>query len=383
MRIAIAWELGHGSGHIARLLSIARALKDQGAVLSFICRASGDLSPESAAIFDKVVAAPISFAEAQPGKILSLAQIVAASAFSSAEHAFALVRAWSDTFSLLRPDLLICDHSPTALLAAHVNKIAAARVGTAFTTPVGQGLDNLRPWQRLSLEEKSVADASVDKIIGSVLGRYGFDQDLCFADLTLKYKGFLTTWPYTDHLGPRSGVPYFGPLSTLSDTRKVDYVGSGKKVLVYLPNRTELGRKLFQALRDTAASVIWRGSVEENSGRIKMVDYPIDMNFALHDADLLISRAGHGITCQALAAGKAHLMLPVHLEGSLLAFWATRQGYASASHETASINDLIEKIAHCVSDVSMQRTCGNISRCLSEYSAEAATQTLVSRILAI
>jgi hypothetical protein len=58
-----------------------------------------------------------------------------------------LTRAWQTLFALVRPDLILCDHSPSALLAASLDEIPCALIGTGFCCPpTGETLPNLRPW---------------------------------------------------------------------------------------------------------------------------------------------------------------------------------------------------------------------------------------------
>jgi hypothetical protein len=69
--------------------------------------------------------------------------------FARVEDLRILTRAWRTLFALARPGFVLCDHSPTALLAPGLDEIPCATIGTGFCClPVGERLTELRPWLR-------------------------------------------------------------------------------------------------------------------------------------------------------------------------------------------------------------------------------------------
>ena len=66
----------------------------------------------------------------------NFAQLLYNSGFDDCVRLTALVRAWIRLFELLRPDLVVLDHSPTALLALRAWKAKRILFGVGFSIPV-------------------------------------------------------------------------------------------------------------------------------------------------------------------------------------------------------------------------------------------------------
>jgi len=82
----------------------------------------------------------------------SFAHILHNSGYESVGELSAMVVAWRGLFALARPDLMIFDHSPTALLAARGVNAKKVIVGSGFCIPPDESpLPNLRPWVKIDL----------------------------------------------------------------------------------------------------------------------------------------------------------------------------------------------------------------------------------------
>ena len=64
----------------------------------------------------------------------SLADILASNGYSQGDHAAAMIQSWDKIIDEVRPDLIIADHAPSALLSAH-GRIPVALVGNGFAVP--------------------------------------------------------------------------------------------------------------------------------------------------------------------------------------------------------------------------------------------------------
>ena len=72
---------------------------------------------------------------ADQSAFLSFTHILARQCFSSAEELEMYLRAWSCIFDLVKPDLVLYDHSPTALVASHGRSFKKVSVGSGFYNP--------------------------------------------------------------------------------------------------------------------------------------------------------------------------------------------------------------------------------------------------------
>src|SRR5215207_9183305 len=117
--ILLAWELGGGSGHLMQLMPIARSLARRGHRVHAALR---DLSKAPAVFGPGVVRFLQAPYKSSPPRIemrrpKTMAHIFHNTGFADVDELAALCEAWRGLFDLVRPDLILCDHSPTALLA--------------------------------------------------------------------------------------------------------------------------------------------------------------------------------------------------------------------------------------------------------------------------
>ena len=135
-RIVFAWEFGGGLGHIQYDLPLARELKERGHEVVCVMKHVIDAERMLGHYGIKVIQAPV-----WQVKVNKLENT-----FSYADTLFnhgyliegalqSVVYAWRNLFEVIKPDLLIADHAPTALIAARGTKLKVALYGTGFFAP--------------------------------------------------------------------------------------------------------------------------------------------------------------------------------------------------------------------------------------------------------
>jgi hypothetical protein len=116
----LAWELGGGAGHCVDLALVAKGLVDHG---HDVCVALRDLTaarPLFATLAVEYFQAPFLVGNPKRPNLWpqTMAQILQNVGFGDADDLDVLVRAWRSVFAAVRPDAVVFDHSPTALLAS-------------------------------------------------------------------------------------------------------------------------------------------------------------------------------------------------------------------------------------------------------------------------
>src|SRR5215469_15969615 len=133
----MCWELGGDLGHVARLRPLAEALRTRGHRVSFILRetvaAERLLDPGHYAWLQ----APLQAVPVSPVYVPTrhLPHILHNVGFHDEQALLGRMRAWRNLYAALSPDLLVFDHSPTALLAARGLPVKRIVLGTGFGVP--------------------------------------------------------------------------------------------------------------------------------------------------------------------------------------------------------------------------------------------------------
>ena len=118
-RIALAWELGLSIGHATALARLGVRLRERGHDVGLFLRDLDALRflPESRAL--EIFQAPRASSEGLwGGPPLSYAEILKGCGYAYAEGLGSMLDGWRGHFAAWKPDLVVADFAPTALLAA-------------------------------------------------------------------------------------------------------------------------------------------------------------------------------------------------------------------------------------------------------------------------
>ena len=173
-KVLLTWELGGGSGHFVNLRPFVCGLEAAGHKVFAALRDLGkgpDLLGGNAVTF---LQAP--YKADVPRNVIPLARtfadILHNVGFGDAAELAVRVDAWRDLIDSVAPDLIIFDHSPTALLAARGGKARRVLLGDSFCCPPDCApFPDLRPWlprrsTGLFQTEKSVLE-NVNRVLRS------------------------------------------------------------------------------------------------------------------------------------------------------------------------------------------------------------------------
>jgi UDP:flavonoid glycosyltransferase YjiC (YdhE family) len=325
-KIVMAWELGAGYGHLAPLLTLARPLKAAGHEVSFVAR---DVVAAEAVLAGSGLPcypAPANFSPSGAATLHSYPQILLSTAFNHVDELRARVRAWRSLFEMLRPDVLVADHAPTALLAARGGLMRCVITGNGFVLPPDVSpLPELRPWA--PADPRLLADAEAQALqhmndVARKLGRPPLDR---FGDLYADAAPALFTFPELDNYAAlRSGAEYWGILPGPGGASPSWPEGKGKRVFFYgQPFRSLPGvlESLSTAAHRTLAYIPRLApELRRFAGtQLAFVDTLQDMAAITRDCDAAVMTNGHSTAAAMLLAGKPMVILPQHLEMLLIA----------------------------------------------------------------
>ena len=124
------------------------------------------------------------------------------------------VKAWRYLYEGFGPDLVIYDHSPTAVLAYRDRDAAQVFCGNGFfLPPLEEPLPAMRYWEDVSREDLLRGERPVLECINAVLGALGDPPLPALRHLFDRVMPILRTVRELDHYPAREGVEYHGILS--------------------------------------------------------------------------------------------------------------------------------------------------------------------------
>ncbi|MCL4781379.1 MAG: hypothetical protein KJ049_14415, partial [Gammaproteobacteria bacterium] len=137
MRVLIAWEMGRNFGHVTQIVPVAEALKRRGVEVGLALRNPAALGPFAGTGDFSVVQAPhISPGRRQPGevrpKILLYSDDLLACGYENPGVLARLIADWDELMGSFRPDALVAQSAPTALLATHGMPLRRFRLGRGY-----------------------------------------------------------------------------------------------------------------------------------------------------------------------------------------------------------------------------------------------------------
>jgi UDP:flavonoid glycosyltransferase YjiC (YdhE family) len=330
-RLLACWELGLGNGHINYLASAARGLAASGHESWLATRdvVTARVLPDRP--FAKVLQAPLWTRSLVNSMTYSYGQVIADGGFADDDGLAELVRAWLTLFDLVQPDALYGEHAPAALLAAHVARLPAARLGTPFTCPpVVRPMPELVPWLPESAARRAGADAVPDRVIRSVCRAFGVPVLGGVADLLATATPFLASWPELDPFGGRRDSAYYGPLEGIGATTRPDWPAArGPRIFVYIPFDRPIAAPIAEALAARGWPVVWMSATAPRFALPPSIRHevePVDVATALREATLVVHRGGHGLCLDAIRAACPQVLLPDRVEARTHALQAAARG---------------------------------------------------------
>lgn len=326
----IAWELGGNYGHIARCLPIAKALRSRGHEVMLVVRDLRTAAEMLAADGLAYCQAPVSQCRAIPRcPPTSYAEILLGGGYQEANVLLGMTQAWKTLLELHGSSVLLADHSPTALLAAHLMAIPKVAIGNGFAIPPDQSpLPSIRPWDDVSTQRLQQADQRLQQNLDTLATRFGVTQPISLQAL-FGQSSLLDTFPELDHFGAREHGQYIGPIFGISNGLHATWQNpEARKILLYVRPEIAGFKILMSALADIDAEKICvipglspKAARQLANRQTRISLKPLALGALLKEADLMICQAGGGTMNEALLAGVPLLGVPAHVEQ----YWAAQR----------------------------------------------------------
>jgi len=234
----------------------------------------------------------------------------------------ARLASWHSILDRLRPDLVLMDHSPTALLATRRWPVKRVILGTGFFYPPDQyPLPNLRPWQHVDPESLRQQEDRLLASVSRLLENWGTPPLQRIAQLYHQVDDcLLITFKELDHYGPRPGMRYWGVWPSDTGLPPQWPPGDGPRIFAYLKPEANLPTLIRDLARRGQPTLIRLDGVASSirqqfeSATLSFSDQPVAMPDVAATCDLAVLNGNHATTADLLLAGKPILQVPITLE---------------------------------------------------------------------
>lgn len=390
LRVLVALELGGNWGHLLRVKPQIDALRARGHecllatpdVPAALRLLAGDtVGVRACPLLQRTHPLPAGV------RFEHYVQILEHCAFGDEAVLASNVRQWMALVRTVRPDVILADFSPMALLVARLCALPAVQVCTGWEAPppdaplpsfgpaAGEGDASFaaresRLLERLNRQCRAHGAAPLPAV-GSL---YAGPQLLC-------------TWTETDHFGPRPGGRYIGPL--FSDGHGVaadwDRTGTGlrPRVFAYLAPDAR-NPALADALADAGADVVavLPGLPEVEAIRLRgrglqVFGSAVRIAPLLREARLAVTNGGHGLVGACLSAGVPMLLSPRNAEQAIV---ADRLAALGVARRTGGADGFGPEVAQALADNDAVAAARSMAARHGEQPMAAALQAVVAAI---
>ena len=370
--VLITWELGGGLGHCVKLAPLAARLVDRGHTVYFAARDVATAqkvlrNPRVKYLQSPCVVAKQSHISRQPR---TFAQVLDQVGFGDDQLLQSLVTTWRNLFELVQPNLIVCEHSPSALLASRWTDAEIAVIGTGFSLPPDVSpMPDLCPWAgppsiSLAMQESQLLDR-----INRLLNAGGLPPlrrlSQLYADAQ---ESFLMTFRELDHHAGRRDAEYLGCWSPSNGIEPNWPEGNGPQVFAYLKSfvsqfRLDAAMSVLRELPVRTLAYVpaaGRRIVDLQSRSLRIVTEPVQISAVRSQCDLAILNGTAGTATQCLLAGVPLVMMPFFLEQVVFARRVVESGAGAIINPKR-----IELLAACVWRVLQDDSYRNAAQALA------------------
>ena len=388
-RIAFAWEMGGELGHAMACNSLALAMRARGHHVAFIFRELHGLSHLPTIAAHDIFQAPVSLSEGEGQPIpSSLADILIGCGYDRPQHLAGILAAWFSIFERWKPDLVVTDFSPTALLAARVMGLRRVSYSNGFSVPPRvTPLPAFRFDQGVSPEKLAQSDARALATVNGALARFGVAPLATLAQQLETEEDFLATFPELDSYGSRPATGYWGPRVSFDIGADVRWPeGHGKRIAVYIKPSLSHIDVVIDALASSPHRVAAfipdldpaRAAKLRSPSRI-VSDRPIRLGPLLKDCDLLVSHGGN-ICPGSLMSGVPQIVFPTQYEQFLTAHRIAKLGAGAWVGPEAPAGAVAAALDRLLTDPSFKSAAKAYAARYPDYSPAEQQRRIVNRL---
>ena len=364
-RILVGYERGDNLGHYRRLVPVAEALAAQGHQVTFFLRnpydCRNELTRNPLPFIPTPDLVPPSPAEREPKRMGAYSDIMVYCGFGRLERLYPATLAWRTIFDQLRPDLIVCDHSPVTCFAAY-GRIPVIQVGDGFTIPPAQ--DETFPGFQ-SQKTATVDPELITGVMNEVQSRLGGPRVPCVTAPLRTAGRLICTLQGLDPYKDARQDPVVGPTEGLQSPMPLP---DSPAVFAYLGIEHRITPKMLQVFKksDLRIEAYVRGMTPQTAKKyarpgLTFFKRPQPIGEVLARASLAVHHGGMGMCLACCSAGRPQLVLPIHEETLLNSRALARVGVGRGLSAKEVEDDGVAKLAEALEDPKKRARAGIIA----------------------
>lgn len=332
------WELGGHLGHLGRFAALVPSFVERGHKVTLVLRDLARVQQLDGLRHAAILQAPLWMPRSRsaPAHPVSMPEILQHFGYLSVPGLTGMVRAWGDTLDALKPDLILCDYAPTALLATRGKSLVRTAIGSGYSIPP-LDFTPMPVFRSVSPEIRArslQAEKRVTQVVQCVASEVGQPAINNICDIFAAEEQFLCTIPELDHYQRTQPPRYWNLPAQASTGRRPTWTDSGRpRVFAYVKPPGAHFDATIKALQQSGceAEVFAPGISLEMSRQlaseyIRISSQPYDLVKTFDSCDAVICHAGHETVVAALLAGRPVLLIPLQMEQYALAQLVETQG---------------------------------------------------------
>ncbi len=394
MKILITWELGKNFGHIAKLIEIARPLAEKGADIYFALQNPGSFLTLKPDFPHTILQAPFSPIKPLKEPILTYCDDLRPCGYDNASTLAGLIEAWRSLYNMVKPDIVIAESSPTALLAARDYPFAKVAIGTSYEIPPMKRPMPLMPyWENVNTDVLMKREQGVVDVINGALESLSLDPIEKFSDIFDIDTRFLCSFEELDHYPEREKAQYYGALFKTDSGASLKWNQKAKKhIFAYLRPEVSSFRPAFEALcnlPDDYDVIIAAPGIDpkvksmRESESIGIEDGMVKLDHIFSKCDLAVCHAGVGMSSAFLLHGVPLLMLPGHIEQLMFARAVGRYGAGRGVVGRFGPEKVHELIDLLLTEPEFKKTAQKFAKDHKSYKTDKVLNEIIDEITAL
>ena len=389
-RVAFVWELGAGFGHLVRYRGLIEQLVSEGHRIVFHAVAETRARQVFATLPVEVRPAPRGVTRA-PDLIPnpnSFAEVLWNTGYAEVDSVAARLVYWRQALLTERPDVVIADYAPSAVMACRALGIRCITAGNGFYVP--PRLSPLPPYRRTHdgrVERAIISEQKLLAVLNAALAGLGTRPTSTLVEAILPPEFFLLTFPEFDPFAEFRDVAteYLGAWPSAGFGAPPEFPDGRAKLFCYLDVK-KMPASFWQTLGRSGAGVVLVNKANnplpsrfKNLSNVSVISELVNLTSAAQLCDAGVTSGSLNATLALLLAGKPVLAFPGNLEQYLNAHRLERGG-AGLSAPIAAPGDLDAKLGAVVGDRDLRRGARRFAATYHGQSSDFALQRMVSQL---